>query len=220
MTTPIRILNTSAGPAGHAHEADLEACLDFINSRELEDGLPTEHIPTVDDAIAYFVQRGLGHEDQLRAQAGEEGPGWLERLYAMRAAMREVWDAQVEQRTPGQPALDAVNGLLRDLPRTELVAGPGGVGVGHRHVCPDPTGEALACVVEPLVDAIAAGDTARFRICANDGCRWVFVDTSRAGRRRWCTMQSCGNRAKVARFRTRRKASQSGADEDSDAPLS
>jgi predicted RNA-binding Zn ribbon-like protein len=59
--------------------------------------------------------------------------------------------------------------------------------------------------VEPLVKAIAAGETARFRICANDGCRWVFEDSSRAGRRRWCDMASCGNRAKVRRYRDRRR---------------
>ncbi len=53
--------------------------------------------------------------------------------------------------------------------------------------------------------AIAAGETGRFRICANDGCRWVFEDTSRGGRRRWCDMTSCGNRAKVRRFRSKRR---------------
>ena len=53
--------------------------------------------------------------------------------------------------------------------------------------------------------AIATGETARFRVCANDGCRWVFEDTSRGGRRRWCDMSSCGNRAKVRRFRSRRR---------------
>jgi predicted RNA-binding Zn ribbon-like protein len=63
----------------------------------------------------------------------------------------------------------------------------------------------------PLVEAIAAGDTARFRICANDGCRWVFEDASRAGRRRWCDMTTCGNRDKVRRYRSRhREGSETG----------
>jgi predicted RNA-binding Zn ribbon-like protein len=62
------------------------------------------------------------------------------------------------------------------------------------------------------VAAIAAGETARFRICANEDCRWVFEDTSRGGRRRWCDMTSCGNQAKVRRFRAKRAAS--GADDE------
>jgi predicted RNA-binding Zn ribbon-like protein len=36
-------------------------------------------------------------------------------------------------------------------------------------------------------------------------CRWVFYDESRAGKRRWCDMASCGNRAKAARHRARQK---------------
>ena len=116
-----------------------------------------------------------------------------------------MWEAQVDTRPPAQPALDTVNALLRQAPRIELVPGEGGIGVGHRHTDEDPTGEALARVIAPLVEALAGGDTDRFRICANDECRWVFEDTSRAGRRRWCDMASCGNRAKVRRYRSRQK---------------
>ncbi len=136
---------------------------------------------------------------------------WLARIHAARSAVREVWDAQVEHRIPDQGALEIVNAILREAPRIELVPGDGCCGIGHRHTADDPTGEALARVVQPLVDAIAAGETARFRICANDGCRWVFEDTSRAGRRRWCDMASCGNQAKVRRYRARHKADNAAA---------
>ena len=112
----------------------------------------------------------------------------------------------MERRAPDTAAIGIVNDVLREAPRIELVAGDGCCGIGHRHTADDPTGEALARAVQPLVDAIAGGDTGRFRICANDGCRWVFEDTSRAGRRRWCDMSSCGNRAKVRRYRSRHKA--------------
>lgn len=194
-------------PVGHAHVADLDALLDFVNSESYSDGEPEEHLPTVDDAVAYFAQRGLAHEDALRAQALREGEAaWLARMHANRAALREVWDAQVEHRLPDHGALDTVNAILREAPRIELIPGDDCCGIGHRHTADDPTGEALARVVQPLVDAIAGGDTGRFRICANDGCRWVFEDTSRAGRRRWCDMSSCGNRAKVRRYRSRHKA--------------
>ena len=200
----------SGNPIGHAHAADLEACIDLINSTEFpqDDGVPEEHLPTVDDAIGFFTSRGLAHEGAIRAQA-EAGRGgeaaWLARLYATRAALRDVWDARVEGRTPSADALAMVNALLRRAPRVELVPGPGGVGVSHRHSDVDPTGEALARIIEPLVEAIATEATDRFRICANDGCRWVFEDTSRAGRRRWCDMSSCGNRAKVRRYRSKQR---------------
>jgi predicted RNA-binding Zn ribbon-like protein len=202
MTTPTPLTDTPRGP--HAHDADLDACLDFINSLEFEDGAPDEHIPTVDDAVAWFATRDLAHEADLRTQANAEGPAWLDRVHGSRAALREVWDAQVEGRAPSATAVALVNEVLGHPTRVELRPVLAGVALGHRHATDDPTGEALARVVAPLVEAIETGETGRFRVCANDGCRWVFDDTSRAGRRRWCDMASCGNRAKVRRYRSRR----------------
>ncbi len=52
--------------------------------------------------------------------------------------------------------------------------------------------------------ALLGGDRAgRIRQCEGDVCALLFIDTSRAGRRRWCSMAGCGNRAKVAEFRGR-----------------
>ncbi|WUH99779.1 CGNR zinc finger domain-containing protein [Spirillospora sp. NBC_00431] len=45
----------------------------------------------------------------------------------------------------------------------------------------------------------------RFRACAAPGCRGVFADVSRAGRRRYCMPELCGNRLNVANHRARRK---------------
>lgn len=44
---------------------------------------------------------------------------------------------------------------------------------------------------------------ARIKICAADGCGWAFLDTSKNGARRWCSMKICGNRVKAERFRSR-----------------
>jgi predicted RNA-binding Zn ribbon-like protein len=44
----------------------------------------------------------------------------------------------------------------------------------------------------------------RVRECAGEGCGWLFLDTSKAGRRRWCRMAVCGNREKLRRHRARR----------------
>ncbi len=189
----------------HAHDTDLSAPLDLINTLELTDGQPDDHLATVGAAVDFLVGHGLAHEEDLRSQAGREGDDWLGRIRVARAALRELWDAQVEGRTPNPRALRTLNAILDRGPRLELRATLAGVEVAHRHRTDDPTGEALARAATPLVEAISAGQSARFRICANDGCRWVFEDTSRAGHRRWCDMSTCGNRAKVRRFRSRRR---------------
>lgn len=43
----------------------------------------------------------------------------------------------------------------------------------------------------------------RVRACPGSSCGWLFLD--RAGRRRWCTMSTCGNRSKARRFAARHR---------------
>jgi predicted RNA-binding Zn ribbon-like protein len=203
---------TTSAHDHHAHAADLDVCADFVNTLQLDDGRPTDRLGTADEAIGFLAEHGLAHEADLRRQAQREGEPWLRRVREARAAVRELWDAQVQGRAPTRPAVEALNRILDRGPSVELRRLPAGVEVTHRHPDDDPTGEALARAASPLVDAIAAGTTDRLRICANDACRWVFEDASRAGRRRWCDMATCGNQAKVRRFRARRRTAGRAAD--------
>lgn len=72
-----------------------------------------------------------------------------------------------------------------------------------------PVGDAFAGLMIPLVesaaDALVLGELTRVRRCADPRCPRVFHDSTKNGRRRWCDMATCGNRAKAARHR--RKAS-------------
>jgi predicted RNA-binding Zn ribbon-like protein len=65
---------------------------------------------------------------------------------------------------------------------------------------------AAARLAESIARELIHGPLARLRVCENTHCRWVFKDTSRTGQRKWCSMRSCGNRAKVARHRARQRA--------------
>lgn len=204
-------MSTPPATAYHVHDPGLDAPLDLINTLELTDGKPDDQLATADAAVGFFAGHDLAHEEDLRSQARREGDAWLDRIREARAALRELWDAQVEGRAPDGHALRTLNAILEGGPRVELRATLAGVEVAHRHRNDDPTGEALARTAAPLVEAISAGESVRFRICANDGCRWVFEDTSRAGRRRWCDMATCGNRAKARRFRSRHRDAGGGA---------
>ncbi|MDE3176134.1 MAG: CGNR zinc finger domain-containing protein, partial [Pseudomonadota bacterium] len=53
---------------------------------------------------------------------------------------------------------------------------------------------------------LQSADCGRVRQCPGDLCGWLFHDASRNGRRRWCEMQVCGNRAKQKRFAERARA--------------
>jgi predicted RNA-binding Zn ribbon-like protein len=59
----------------------------------------------------------------------------------------------------------------------------------------------LIPIVESAADALILGELARVRRCADQRCGRVFQDETKNGRRRWCDMATCGNRAKAARHR-------------------
>ncbi len=204
------MLTDQARPAdpGHAHEVSLDGTFDFLNTDDREDGFPRERLPTLDDALAWFVDRGVIHHegaDRLRAQAAlqpESAQRDLARIHAVRRALRDVADAIIERRVPRAGALDTVNRALHARQVIELVPAPDGVSVDHRHVG-DPIDDALARLADPLVSELTGGHPERIRVCDDETCRWIFYDTSRTGRRRWCDMATCGNRAKAARHRAR-----------------
>jgi predicted RNA-binding Zn ribbon-like protein len=209
------------GPAdtGHAHGVDLESTFDFLNTNDTENGFPVEKLPSLDDALAWFVDRGVIHlegADRLRAKVATEpsdGAKDLDRVHHVRDAMREVAVAIAEKRVPSTSALTTVNRALHARQVIELVPGPEGCYVDHRHIG-DPIDDALARLADPLVGELTAGEPERIRVCASDTCQWIFYDGSRTGRRRWCDMATCGNRAKAARHRARAKAADGASSGD------
>jgi predicted RNA-binding Zn ribbon-like protein len=199
----------------HSHDLPLDLSFDFLNTRELESGAPVDHFRTADDAFDWLAHHGVIHDEllDLERRRARTVPGAgdraLARIRRVRDAMREVTDAIVERRAAASAAVTEVNRALRAREVIQLEPAVDGVEVGHRHVG-DAIDDGLARLVEPVVREISAGQPQRLRICANDTCRWAFFDDSPTGRRRWCDMATCGNRAKAARHRARRKAAAAG----------
>ncbi|WP_156755958.1 CGNR zinc finger domain-containing protein [Actinokineospora pegani] len=69
--------------------------------------------------------------------------------------------------------------------------------------CGRDGGHLLATVARDAVDPPTGPFAHRMRTCSTDDCQLVFVDTSRAGRRRWYSMQRCGTRSKARALRAR-----------------
>jgi predicted RNA-binding Zn ribbon-like protein len=187
----------------HDHEIDLDGALDFINTLDLDDGQLVEHFQEPSDAVAWLLEHRLLHPTEAYAWT----PSDLEHVKAVRAGLRDVVDSVVLERLPAPESLRLVNETLEMGPRPHLDLEGGEVRVGHRHVA-SPASEALVPIAHAIVAELASGRPERFRICANDRCQWTFFDASPTGRRRWCDMRTCGNRAKAARHRERIKAQQ------------
>ena len=129
----------------------------------------------------------------------------FDQAIALREALYRLFDAQAEGKAAAPRDLDALNQALAHAPaRTTLRRGRDGydwdVDTQVRH-------GARAAGAGPVVGRRPAGRPAarRVRRCANPECGWLFLDDSRAGKRRWCSMSSCGNRAKARRHYHRSK---------------
>ena len=68
-----------------------------------------------------------------------------------------------------------------------------------------PVESALATLARDAIDLVTGPHAGRVRECAADDCALLFVDASRPGRRRWCSMEACGNRSKTAAYRRRNR---------------
>ncbi|MFW6691402.1 CGNR zinc finger domain-containing protein [Streptomyces sp. MAR4 CNX-425] len=80
---------------------------------------------------------------------------------------------------------------------------------------PATAAQVLSTVARDAVALFSGPYGHRVRECAGERCYLLFADTSRPGRRRWCSMERCGNRQKVRALRARRGAeAPEGADQD------
>ena len=69
-----------------------------------------------------------------------------------------------------------------------------------------PTARSNGATAESVAESLIHGELVRVRRCGDPRCPRVFFDSTRNGRRRWCDMATCGNRAKAARHREKLKA--------------
>lgn len=150
---------------------------DFLNTLDVEGG--TDALADEASAAAWLAEQG--HTGQVAAAD-------LELARGVRAALR----GELGEPPAPMPQI-AVPVVLDD-------GGPrlAGDGTPLRRVL----GEALA----EAVALRATGDWSRLKTCAMDSCRWVFFDGSRNRSGRWCSMQSCGNKAKTAAYRARHRS--------------
>lgn len=128
----------------------------------------------------------------------------LDAARALREDIDRLLVAAVEGRSADPEAVAALDAALaRWAPRPALVAGADGTPALVDRGPADPVDAALGALALDAAAILGGPRRDRLRICAADDCSARFLDMSPAGRRRWCSMAGCGNRAKVRRHRAR-----------------
>jgi predicted RNA-binding Zn ribbon-like protein len=196
-----------------------ELFVSFANTLHRTRGRIGDDVPDAGSLLDWLREHGLVSARGRATEAArlrrdpEEAERRLERfrhlrdlLHVAAADLSEAGDVAPEQIT-------AINHILRHgLHYHQLKPDPGGTRYEITQVG-DRLDQARAAVASSFAHFLADGAASRLRVCANDGCRWLFVDRSPAGRRRWCDMRTCGNQAKVARHRARAREQSAGVPE-------
>ncbi len=118
--------------------------------------------------------------------------------HPLRAEIVRIASTVAGGTTPQPADIDVVNEVAARPPLVRALRPEGGTTV----VAPT-VAAALATLARDAVDLFGGPLARRIRICAAENCGLLFVDASRPGTRRWCSMQRCGTLAKVRRHRAR-----------------
>ncbi|MFI6513074.1 CGNR zinc finger domain-containing protein [Streptosporangium sp. NPDC050855] len=174
---------------------------DLANTSPTVQAVTGEALPTPETLTEFLTGHGL----RLDAMAGGRVPSRddVREVHLLRREVRGVVETETEDQAVAGGAVLAGRAGLRPV----LQRDPGGRWQWYVPTRPGASlAEELAAFVGiGLLGAVRALGHGRFRACAAPGCRGVFVDISRGGRRVYCRPDVCGNRINVANHRERRR---------------
>jgi predicted RNA-binding Zn ribbon-like protein len=189
-------------------------CLNYANTVSTRTGpLHHEYLTSYADLLEWSLHAGILTDrdaQQLGRQAARrptEAAAVLKQAIAVRETIYRIFSAIAHQRAPAKADVATLNAALAQaLSRLRVL--PSGESFEWQWV---QDSRALDIMLWPVVrsaaDLLTSADLRRVRQCARrEGCDWLFVDSSKNQSRRWCSMSTCGSRAKARRYYQRKRA--------------
>jgi predicted RNA-binding Zn ribbon-like protein len=163
---------------------------------------PVERLRSTDDLANWLIAA------QLVTVRPKVMPDELTSARRLREATYRLIMATMKHQLPNPNDIALINRWSRipqPVPTLKL-----GDGLLHlKEETPQPTRAALSVIARDAILLLGSKSVLRVKECARPDCTLLFVDASRSGRRRWCSMDACGNRAKTVDYRRRLKGRES-----------
>ncbi|HEX3722871.1 MAG TPA: ABATE domain-containing protein [Nitrolancea sp.] len=207
-----RTLTASTLSAGNVKLLGGALCLDFANTANWHKSEhPVELLLGYDDLVAWAVHTTILTEDEaallVRQAAVRPVDAEVVRVRAieLREAIYRIFVAISEDERPEVDDLELLNSELQPaLSHARIVEAERGFtwdwadegGTLDRMLWP---------VARSAAELLSSAQLYRARQCADARCGWLFLDMSRNGSRRWCSMEECGNRNKARNYYRRQQ---------------
>jgi len=185
--------------------------LDLLNTKPVLGDGPTELLPDVRALERWLIASGTvtsaGAKGALRNwRNSAEAAAFLEQLIAFRERLREAVFRIEGGAAPTAAFLAEVNSLLLRYPLPALLHKRDGKVIRETSFEVSKPADLWAPIVDATADLLAETESSRIRKC--ELCVVHFFDTSKKGSRRWCSMNICGNKLKVAAYQRRKRTSE------------
>jgi predicted RNA-binding Zn ribbon-like protein len=182
--------------------------LDFLNTHPVQNGEPVELLTDFDALLRWFQAADLLSSRQatsLRQQWGESARAQqvVEAMRELRERLRKEVLSTERGGTVHRVAIDELNHLMAEHPMLTRLKASRSASATELWFDPREPEDLFAPLAHSAATLFADVDRSRVRKCGQ--CVLHFYDTSKKGTRRWCSMQLCGNRLKVAAYATRRR---------------
>jgi predicted RNA-binding Zn ribbon-like protein len=186
--------------------------LDFTNTVTARDTKPLDWLDGYPRLIEWAALAGLLDSRvaaSLRSQAEgapREAGAAFGRARKVREAIHDACVALLEGSAVPAVAIGEIESAWKRAAARGRLASSGGILRFEADRDASGLDLPLDLVVVAAVDLLGELDTDRTRVCCGHDCGWLFIDSSKSGRRVWCDMATCGNTAKSQRFaRARRR---------------
>ena len=185
-----------------------ELVLDFLNTQPVQDGKPTELLQHFGAVLRWFQAADLLNSEQVaRLERQWEGTNEAQKTTEVMKDLRERLRAEILAweggRVVRRSTINELNGLLEAHPMlARLIANGNSYSTKLWFEVREPS-DLFAPLAHSAATLFVTGNRKRVRKC--DNCVLHFHDTSKKGTRRWCSMQLCGNRFKVAAYAARQR---------------
>src|SRR4029077_1308231 len=185
-----------------------QLALDFLNTRPVQKGKPSELLPDFSALLRWFQAGDLlssREVGRLQRQWGGSASAsrTTERMRQLREKLRREILAWERSGSVQHSTRDELNKLMAEHPMRMRLRTNGKLCSTELWFEPREPGDLFAPLAHCAATLFASVERKRVRKCAQ--CVLHFHDTSKRGTRRWCSMQLCGNRLKVAAYAARRR---------------